>query len=345
EGRQNLTKNYLIDAKQAGAQFRAGHEVTTIEPTSDGYVLHGTRRVDGGEEPFDLECRLLVLAAGSIASTGLLLRSRDLFPTARDLDPGGLLGREVSGNGDYGVSGIVGADYEHLVEGHKGKPMSSFCPTFFAEHQFILIPFYAPLLYMTLGQPTHLLRAADPLALGRRSTTPAKDAQGRVERDWGIDYKRRLKQFGPRMLTMGCLALDEGEAEITLDAQGATTVRWPDTHPATEARWSAAADAMRRIYDSLGGEMYLDSYRDTGTVNTAHPLGGCRMAEADDETQGVVDPFGESFRNRNLFVVDGAIIPSALGVNPSLTIAAVAERIAEQIVMGSGTESFASRLG
>ena len=67
------------------------------------------------------------------------------------------------------------------------------------------------------GLTCALARAADPLALGRRSTSPAKDAQGRVERDWGIDYKQRLKQFGPRMLTMGCLALDEGEAEITRD--------------------------------------------------------------------------------------------------------------------------------
>ena len=62
------------------------------------------------------------------------------------------------------------------------------------------------------------------------------------------------------------------------------------------------------------------------------------------EGAGVVDPFGESLRNRNLFVVDAAVIPSALGVNPSLTIAAVAERIAESIVRGQGTEALASRL-
>jgi cholesterol oxidase len=100
---------------------------------------------------------------------------------------------------------------------------------------------------------------------------------------------------------------------------------------------------MRRIYEALGGEMYLDGYRKDGTVNTAHPLGGCRMTER-GAAAGVVDGVGESLRNRNLFVVDAAVIPSALGVNPSLTIAAVAESIADRLIHGQGTESLASRL-
>jgi choline dehydrogenase-like flavoprotein len=100
---------------------------------------------------------------------------------------------------------------------------------------------------------------------------------------------------------------------------------------------------MRRIYDALGGEMYLDAYRKDGTVNTAHPLGGCRMSDAG--RAGVVDALGESPRNPNLFVIDGAAIPSALGVNPSLTIAAVAESIAARMTGGLGTKSLAERLG
>jgi cholesterol oxidase len=77
-------------------------------------------------------------------------------------------------------------------------------------------------------------------------------------------------------------------------------------------------------------------------VNTAHPLGGCAMS--DDPTVGVVDANGEVRGLANLFVIDGAIIPSALGVNPSLTIAAVAERIADVLINGTGTTSLAARL-
>jgi cholesterol oxidase len=99
---------------------------------------------------------------------------------------------------------------------------------------------------------------------------------------------------------------------------------------------------MRRIYQALGGEMYLDSYRKDGTVNTSHPLGGCRMAE--EPEQGIVNEAGEHFRNSGLFVVDSAIIPSALAANPSLTIAAVAESIADRLIAGEGTAPLEQRV-
>ena len=62
------------------------------------------------------------------------------------------------------------------------------------------------------------------------------------------------------------------------------------------------------------------------------------------EGAGLVDAFGESLRNRSLFVVDASVIPAALGVNPSLTIAAVAESIADRLIRGAGTEPLAARL-
>ena len=63
---------------------------------------------------------------------------------------------------------------------------------------------------------------------------------------------------------------------------------------------------------------------------TPHPLGGCNMAAT--AGTGVVDHKGEAFGHRNLFVADGAIVPKAIGLNPSRTIAALAEHIASVIV-------------
>lgn len=339
-GRQSLTGNYLADAQKAGVSLWSGCEVDTIAPTKDGYVVSGRDRRGGSEVPFDIECKVLVVAGGAVGSTGLLLRSKAGFgDTDRALDPANLLGKQVSANGDYGVTGVVGKDFEFAVEGHKGKPMSSFCPTFFAQNKFILIPFYAAPLYLSLSQPSTLLRPKDNSAVGRGSTDVADG-----EQDWGLAYKQSLAQFGSRMLTMGCLAIDQCEGEITLSRSGTSCdVAWNETSELTEGRWSAANTAMRQIYEALGGEMYLDSYRKDGTVNTAHPLGGARMTERTDGL-GLVDGFGESLRNRNLFVIDGAMIPSALGVNPSLTIAAVAESIADRLVHGVGTEPLTSRL-
>ena len=65
---------------------------------------------------------------------------------------------------------------------------------------------------------------------------------------------------------------------------------------------------------------------------------------ADVAGDGVVDACGEVFGQKNLFVVDGAVIPSALCANPSLTIAAVAESIADRLIAGTGTQALVDRL-
>ena len=59
---------------------------------------------------------------------------------------------------------------------------------------------------------------------------------------------------------------------------------------------------------------------------TAHPLGGCKMGST--AADGVVNHRGEVFGYPNLYVADGSVIPESVGLNPSRTIGAVAERIA-----------------
>lgn len=79
-------------------------------------------------------------------------------------------------------------------------------------------------------------------------------------------------------------------------------------------------------------------------ASTAHILGGCPIGEGPDD--GVVDPFGRAFGYEDLFVVDGSIIPANLGVNPSLTITAMAEHamshVAERTARKSGVWSGAT---
>jgi choline dehydrogenase-like flavoprotein len=69
------------------------------------------------------------------------------------------------------------------------------------------------------------------------------------------------------------------------------------------------------------------------SLSAAHPLGGCRMADTKDF--GVVDHRNEAFGNEGLFCMDSSSIPTSLGVNPSLTISAVAERACEQLIARS----------
>jgi cholesterol oxidase len=65
------------------------------------------------------------------------------------------------------------------------------------------------------------------------------------------------------------------------------------------------------------------------TSSTAHILGGCIIS--DSAENGVIDYSGKIHGYDNLYVVDGSIVPANLGVNPSLTITALAEYIMDQI--------------
>jgi choline dehydrogenase-like flavoprotein len=78
---------------------------------------------------------------------------------------------------------------------------------------------------------------------------------------------------------------------------------------------------------------------DATSIGVSHPLGGCIMGA--DVTKGTVDEFGRVFDKsktgagqfyEKLYVADASIIPTALGVNPTLTISALALRIGDQII-------------
>src|SRR5262249_46055876 len=84
------------------------------------------------------------------------------------------------------------------------------------------------------------------------------------------------------------------------------------------------------------------SFFNLGHLITAHPLGGCPMG--DDYLQGAVDIYGRVFAgdgtvHQGLYVTDGSVVPSALGVNPFLTISGLTERfVARKIQQLNGEE-------
>jgi cholesterol oxidase len=124
---------------------------------------------------------------------------------------------------------------------------------------------------------------------------------------------------------------DAGDGQIVLGDAG-IDVRWD--HRRSRAMFREMEAAMRRISKQTGGQ-YVTSFLwrwPWRKLVTAHPLGGCVMSET--EADGVVNHSGEVWGYPGLFVTDGASIPSALSVNPSLTIGAIAERAASWILHG-----------
>jgi cholesterol oxidase len=128
------------------------------------------------------------------------------------------------------------------------------------------------------------------------------------------------------------LVMGRDSADGTIELRGRRHrlhVRW-DT-PANHALYAAETAACNELVTAFGGRMTLaPNWRFLGQPNAVHNLGGCRMAEREED--GVVDREGRVFGYPGLFVLDGAIIPVAVGANPSHTIAAVAERCVEAAI-------------
>jgi choline dehydrogenase-like flavoprotein len=145
------------------------------------------------------------------------------------------------------------------------------------------------------------------------------------------------------MLLFG-MGRDASDARLVIegDGDGALTLEAP--YDLDQPVYADMVDRMRLFAKEVGrdGETSLvmpfwDERTKLGL--TAHPLGGCPMAR--DATEGVVDGLGRVYasdagtsHHEGLYVVDGSIIPNSLGVNPSLTICALAFRIAEEIAGG-----------
>jgi cholesterol oxidase len=118
-----------------------------------------------------------------------------------------------------------------------------------------------------------------------------------------------------------------------------------NNYPLDQPIFNEILNGMRLFAQKIGKEgenSLIVPLWDTQSRNaiSAHPLGGCPMG--DDASSGVVDSHGRVYRGKSgnvkyeqLYVADGSIIPTSLGVNPSLTITALAFRVALDIVEGN----------
>jgi cholesterol oxidase len=87
---------------------------------------------------------------------------------------------------------------------------------------------------------------------------------------------------------------------------------------------------MEKIAKQMDAKFIGSFYRHTRRSVTVHPLGGCPMGRT--PYQGVVDSHGEVFNYPGFFIADGSVMPGPVGPNPSLTIAALADRFADKVI-------------
>jgi cholesterol oxidase len=96
-------------------------------------------------------------------------------------------------------------------------------------------------------------------------------------------------------------------------------------------------NTMRTMAGQLGGTYYDNPVWWAKRVITVHPLGGAPMGR--HEGEGLCDQYGEVFGHPGLYVMDGALLPGPVGANPSLTIAAVADRACTHLLESPGLDT------
>ena len=312
--KNSLDMNYLPLAWANGVQMFSQVEVASIRK-ADGvynvdYVLRPDPARPSREEPGFVTASVVILAGGTMGSNAILLRSQR---------PGGIttsrwLGKGFSGNGNY--LGFV--DYQYTD------------PTVYTDSGGVGV---------ANGTPRYPVGAYIEGAIDFRGAGRPLDRRVVIE---DIAHASplangvallMLADLDRAMTLLGC-GHDRAEGEIRLE-RDLVSVHWPDY-----GRQSSHAELARLM------EQYAGAFGGKFTPFTparnysAHPLGGCRMGAS--AASGVVNHRGQVFDTTEseegravhpgLYVADAAIIPTALGNNPLLTITALAERIAELIV-------------
>jgi cholesterol oxidase len=292
DAKNTLDKNYLYLAEQRhGAEIRALHLVTGIEPVSGGYRVHHDELKDGTRISGSSTAASVVVAAGSMGSTELLLQCRDVHRTLPRLSP--TLGHRWSSNGDF----LTPALYLHK--------------TLWADR--------GP----TIGAVIDYLDGSD----GGQTYWIQDGGTPNVLNSYfeAIVHRLRESPTETHLLPWFAQGVDAGDGELHL-TDGVLDLKWDITR--SLGLFETIEKRHHTLAHATGGHPFpLPTWLFSKELVTPHPLGGCNMGDTVDA--GVVNHSGEVFGYENLYVADGAIVPRAVGVNPSRTIGALAERIAE----------------
>jgi choline dehydrogenase-like flavoprotein len=321
-GKQSTTVTFLSDAQRDGDTATIASCAAQRVTMSNGRVT-GVAAIarDSSGRSIDVVVRAstVVVAAGGIHSPALLLRSGISLPA---------LGKNLYLHPTTAVAGF----YAERVEAWCGPPQTIVCHEFAnvaGSYGFRLetAPAHPGLLAFALPWASARQHRRAMQRCGHASTIIAltRDAQGgtvRVRRDGTavIDYRPTAAQ--QTLIVEGIIAatrihLAAGAEEVlTLHASGLAFRRSPSTT-------SRQIDAF---YARIRGEPVASN---RSLLFSAHQMGTCRIGR--DAGTAVCDERGEVFGVRGLFVADASAFPASSGVNPMITVMALAKCVAEGI--------------
>lgn len=362
----SLNMNAWPLARQLGASLFTGIRVRSLYPMADGSWLIECAPTANSNELVRVHAGTVVLAAGTLGSTEILKRSAE----QKGLRLSEKLGQQFSLNGDAllaatgqrqkvhdlasipgelpastqpgpTISGIAAIALEPAGSQDASGP--AFKQRFRLEDALVPFPLHQIWQEMIVSQ-TLLGRFADGVLSAWHTQNPTHDP---------LAISNKLAEHSQTLLVMGH---DNASGQL----------RWHKDELKPEWR-RTPGDYFERLHatlfnkqtDVFDGGLFSPNLISQplpagfagivegadalqGTLISVHPLGGCCMAES--VNNGVVNTRGQVFINdntdsdtlavyKNLYVLDGSIIPGAIGTNPMLTIASVSYALASEICL------------
>ncbi|MFM0266869.1 alpha/beta fold hydrolase [Paraburkholderia sediminicola] len=344
DAKNSTHMNYLPDAVAHGAHIFTGAAVHSVlrDAATQKWIVR-FQEVKLGRESYDapdlfVSADVVIMSAGTIGSTALLLRSRKEGLSVSDM-----VGQHFTGNGD-----VLAFAYntEEVINGvgwgaHKKGDIPPVGPTitgiidhrntanvtdgFVIEEGSLAGPVGAALVALLGGAaPFEGVDIPTPRAAGEPLGYDARV----IESFLRGPYHGALNHTQTYLV----MAHDDESGQISVNDKGRPRIAWPNA--GKQPIFQTVEETLEKAQAPLGGKYMRNpiSTRMLGDqIVTVHPLGGCGMGE--DAARGVVDHEGRVFSgtsgnavHEGLYVMDGAVMPMSLGVNPLLTISALAER-------------------
>ncbi len=315
------TKQSMLETYIADIQSVHGDTVKIYADSSANRLVRSGGRVSGVSASVDgaggmanslsVKADLVVVCAGTIASSELLLKS--------GLDINGRVGRNVA---IHPSAALIG-DFQEEVRGHQGIPMAYHCYEF-----SVLKTGKRGCMLESISLPPYQFSLPLP--------------------GFGYDHKElmsRYEHYGLR----GSMAHDESVGRVLLGGPLGTILEYELTSGDAAILIAGMKDAARvlisegatRVITSQKkrtvvhseDDLYLIKHRGVSALDinlaSAHPQGGNVMGG--DPKRAVVDSHSKAYGFDNLFVCDASVFPTAVGVNPQLTVMALASRLSEHL--------------
>jgi choline dehydrogenase-like flavoprotein len=283
-------------------ELRAGCQVqrVLIEDRGDGLQATGVEYRDADGTPRSVAADVVVVCGGALATPQLLIRSG-----VREVAGGSPSSRLIGQHVGFHPARLVEGLFDQVQDAHMVYPISAHCMKFQRDEDG--------------GFVVEAATVQDPIGFA----TALCDEHGVPL--WGpqlTELMRRYRYF-TGLLTM---VSDENHGTAWVDADGNDRYSF-DWSPVEQERIDNSLKFARDVLLAAGARRVLQ----TGVLST-HVQGGCRMGS--DPARSVIDAHAESHDVRRLFVGDGSVIPRTLSVNPSLTIMALAGRLAAYLAGG-----------